>query len=232
LIAILLYCTTALIGFCWILAQRKAAAHEFEEPRQRRSWTTASTLLFLVILSFTLTAGSSGWLADFSKLPPPFAGFFLFIWVAAFYCGCSQFGTALVKHTPMHYLIIFHMFRFFAELILLLAWKEGLAPKALTLEGYNYDIVIAATAIPTAWIAKRNPSSKIIWAWSVLGFLSLLNIAFIAATSMPTPLRLFMEEPSNVWVTGLPYILLPGVLVTAAITGHLIVFRKLVQLKG
>lgn len=51
----------------------------------------------------------------------------------------------------------------------------------------------------------------------------------LAAFWMPTPLRLFMNEPSNIWVTGSPYVLLPGVLVVAAITGHLLVFRLLAR---
>jgi hypothetical protein len=40
-------------------------------------------------------------------------------------------------------------------------------------------------------------------------------------------LRVFMNEPANTWITRLPYILLPGVLVQAALCGHLLVLRWL-----
>ena len=46
---------------------------------------------------------------------------------------------------------------------------------------------------------------------------ALLNIGFIAMTSMPTPLRLFMSEPDNRWVAYFPYIYLPGILVVTAV---------------
>jgi len=224
---LLLYVSTLLIGVCWTAAQWNAARKEFQQPALKRNWLIASILLFMVVVSFTLTAGGSGWLGDFSLFPPPFAGFFLFIWTTAIYVAYSRFGNALVKHTPMYALIAFHAFRFLAEMIIWNGYIEGLAPRQLTFQGYNYDIVTAATALPVAWWAMRYPRSKVVWAWNLMGFGFLLIIAFIALTSMPNALRLFMEEPTNMWVTRLPYTLLPGVLVTAAIAGHLVIWRKL-----
>jgi len=34
-------------------------------------------------------------------------------------------------------------------------------------------------------------------------------------------------EPSNTWVAFFPYVWLPSILVTAALLGHIVVFRKL-----
>lgn len=75
-------------------------------------------------------------------------------------------------------------------------------------------------------LVKHIPLSALI-AWNAMALVFLLVIAFIAITSFPTPLRVFTEEPSNLWVTRLPYTLLPGVLVTAALTGQILIFRKL-----
>ncbi len=224
---VVLYFTTALIGVCWVFAQWHAAQIAFSSTKARFNWTFAAALLFLCILTATLTAGASGRLSDFSTLPPPIVLFFVSIWLVAGYIAFSRFGTAVVHFTPLHFLIGFQVFRLFAELILWSALQDGLAPRALTLEGYNFDILVALTALPVAYRAKRNPQSKIVLIWNWFGLLSLLNIGFIALTSMPTPLRLFHEEPSNLWVTSLPYTLLPGIMVTAAIAGHLILFRRL-----
>lgn len=221
----LLWFTTLLIGTLWFLAQRDAARKEFKEPAQQRNWIVASMLLFLVMLSFTLTAGGSGWLTDFSRFPPPFLAFFIYIWAAPMYVGFSRFGAALVKHTPLPYLIAFHAFRILAELIIWSAVRKGLAPVQLSFEGYQFDIITGVTAIPVAWWMARHPRSKLAAVWNAMGFFFLLVIGFIAATSMPTPSRLF--EQDNLWVTSLPYTLLPGILVTAAIAGHVIIARKL-----
>lgn len=225
--ALILYLATALVGCCWIFAQWSAANKEFTEVALRRNWTVASALLFLVLVSFTLTMGGSGWLSDFQKMPPPMMLFFIAIWGTAFYLAFSRFGDALVKHTPMFALIAFHAFRFLAEMVIWNGFQEGLAPRQMTFEGLNFDVVTAITALPLAWWSTQNPRSKLIWFWNAMGFAFLLVIAFIAFTSFPNSMRLFMEEPSNLWVTRLPYTLLPGVLVTFAIAGHLVIWRKL-----
>ena len=223
----LLYFATGLVGLFWIYGQWIAARKEFTLIAQQRTWMIASTLLFLMIVTFSLTSGQSGLLSDFSRTPPPFAAFFLFIWAAAFYCAFSRFGDALVKHVPIYLMIGFQAFRILAEWVIYRAVHEGLAPVQLSFEGYNYDIITALTAVPVAILAYRKPASPWLWAWNFMGFALLLNVAFIAVTSMPLSFRLFENEPSNVWITATPYILLPGVLVTAAIAGHLITWRKL-----
>lgn len=224
--AYILYFAVFTVGFCWVMAQLDAANKEFETPPPRRSWVIASWTLFSMIVSGTLMIGAGPWLGDFSKNPPPFAFFVFGIWATAFYIAFSRFGDALVKHTPMWVLILFHSFRLLAELLLWRAFHEGLAPKQMTFEGYNFDVIIAASSLPMASLAFYRPRTVWTWVWNILGMISLLTIMFIAVTSMPVPFRIFMEEPSNIWVTRLPYVMLPGVLVTAAIAGHLIIFRK------
>jgi hypothetical protein len=223
----LLYFATFLIGVCWIEAQRRAASAEFgRDSRLRTNWLIASVLLFLALVSAAWASGQSEWLSDFERFPPPFAIFFVWIWAAAAYCGFSRFGSALVKHTPMHLLIAFQSFRLLAEWAIYVGVSEGIAPVQLSFHGYNWDILTAISAPFVALHARKNPASKAIVAWNCMGLAFLLIIAFIAVTSMPTPLRLFMSEPTNIWVTKVPHILLPGVLVPAAIAGHMLIFRK------
>ena len=45
--------------------------------------------------------------------------------------------------------------------------------------------------------------------------------------SAPLPFRVFWNEPANVWVTRVPWVWLPAVLVLAALLGHIVVYRRL-----
>jgi len=66
----------------------------------------------------------------------------------------------------------------------------------------------------------------------VLGVLLLANIIAVALLSAPTPFRVFMNEPANTFITHVPWIWLPAVMVLAAVMGHALVFRWLLTSEG
>jgi hypothetical protein len=53
-----------------------------------------------------------------------------------------------------------------------------------------------------------------------------VNVVTIAFLSTPT-FAWFGHDRLNVWVTYPPYVWLPAVMVTGALTGHLLIFRAL-----
>jgi len=55
----------------------------------------------------------------------------------------------------------------------------------------------------------------------------LINIIGVALLSAPTPVRVFMNEPANVWIAHAPWVWLPTVMVLAALCGHALVYRRL-----
>ena len=61
--------------------------------------------------------------------------------------------------------------------------------------------------------------------WNLAGLGLLVNVVTVAIQSFPGPLQSLW--PSNTWVTGLPYVWLPTVMVPLALGGHLLVFRRL-----
>jgi hypothetical protein len=223
--ALILYLTTPLIGAFWTFAQWDAAKKEFQDTALVKKWTIASALLFLMILTCTLALGASGFLKRFELMPLPILVLFALILSSSAYIARSRFGDMLVKHTPLTWLVGFHAFRILAEMTILSGFHEGVAPRALSFHGANFDIVTGLTAIPVAMLANKHP--KLVWWWNSMALAFLVVIAFIAMTSMPVPFRVFTAEPGNQWVTRLPYTLLPGVLVTAAISGQFLVYRKL-----
>jgi hypothetical protein len=73
---------------------------------------------------------------------------------------------------------------------------------------------------------NRVPLS-VVRAWNWMGALLLLNVVTITWLSTPTPMRVFMNEPANIWITQAPFVWLPTVLVLAAFAGHIVVHRRL-----
>ena len=160
-------------------------------------------------------------------MPPHLLLFLVAVAVSAVLLSRSPLGKLLSAGLPFAALVGFQGFRILAELALWSAHKEGLAPVQMTFEGLNFDILSGISAFVLApWLARR-PSRPVIWAWNFGALALLLVIVGIAALSAPTPLRQFMNEPANTFVARFPYVLLPGVLVFAALVGHLLVFRKL-----
>jgi uncharacterized membrane protein len=102
-------------------------------------------------------------------------------------------------------------------------------PVQMTFEGKNFDVITGILALPVGYILLRKKSyaTKLAIAFNVIGILLLLNILVIAVLSMPTPLRYFMNEPSNSIVAQFPFILLPAILVPVAYTLHIFSLRQL-----
>lgn len=119
----------------------------------------------------------------------------------------------------------FQAFRVLVELIIHQAVSEGIAPPQMSwLPGMNQDVITGVLALLLAPFATRVP----IWVlrtFNAVGFALLLWVVGVAVLSMPTPIQ--QLEPDNVWVAHFPWVLLPVVLVSAALLGHLTLHAKL-----
>jgi hypothetical protein len=140
----------------------------------------------------------------------------------------SQLGKRMVVGIPIASLVGYQGFRVAVELLLHRAYVEGLMPVQMSYAGRNFDVVSGVTAIVLgAWLAAGNRSRRLVLLWNVLGTALLANIVVVALLSAPTPFRVFMNEPANVWITRAPWVWLPAVMVLAAVMGHALVFRWL-----
>jgi hypothetical protein len=74
-------------------------------------------------------------------------------------------------------------------------------------------------------LASGRGRSLVAW-WNALGLALLANVVTVAVLSTPT-FRYFGDEPLNTWVTFVPFVWLPAVMVLAAFAGHLVIFRAL-----
>jgi len=160
--------------------------------------------------------------------PPTMVLVFPIVFAMAIGVALSPLGRRLARDLPVAVLVGFQGFRVLVELLLHRAYTEGLMPVQMSYAGRNFDIVSGATAIAVAlWLVRGHTSPRLVFAWNTLGAALLLNILIIALLSAPTPMRVFMNEPANVWVTRAPWIWLPTVMVLAAIMGHVLVYRRL-----
>ena len=83
------------------------------------------------------------------------------------------------------------------------------------------------SAIVVAVLVQRGMAPRaLVTGWNLLGAALLANILFIAVASTPT-FGLFGPERLNVWVAYPPFVWLPTVMVVLAISGHLLIWRKL-----
>jgi hypothetical protein len=140
----------------------------------------------------------------------------------------SKAGKEILLQIPVENLIRIQAFRFFVELLLWALYLENQAPVQMTFEGRNFDVLSGISAPIIALLIKKEKISKtglVIWNLACLGLL--INIVATAILSMPTPLRVFMNEPPNTIVTLFPVSWLPTLLVPLAYGLHFLSLRQL-----
>ena len=166
---------------------------------------------------------STGVLASFAPPRP------LFVFVptlAAVVWVFRRRRDALVSH-PLGLIVGFQAFRILVELMIHQAVVEGIAPPQMSwYPGLNQDVITGILALALAPFATRVP----VWvlrAFNAVGAFLLLWVVGVAIVSMPTPLQ--QLEPDNVWIAYFPWVLLPVVLVSAALLAHLTLHAKLTR---
>jgi len=222
-----LIATTVLLGLLFVFGVREAGRRLGLPSSRARRETAIALALFLAWIGVDAALALSGKLAVFDRTPPPFMALVGVSFVLTTLLAFSPLGSRLARGLPLAWLVGFQAFRILAELALFLGHSEGLVPIQMTFVGFNFDIFsgLSAACIGLILIKKPWRILAMTWNWTALIFLTV--IVAIAILSFPTPLRMFHNEPANVWVTQFPYVWLPGVLVQFAWLGHLLVFRKL-----
>jgi hypothetical protein len=190
----------------------------------RRAVRPAVTAALLATwLAATYALASAGVLR-FDTRPPTIVALILAANIGAALFALSRTGARVADTVPLAALVALQSFRLPLELVMHRAAAEGVMPPQMSYGGYNFDIVTGSLAIAVAFLARHR---AIVWAWNVLGTLLLAAIVVIATISSPLPLRVFHNEPANVWITHPPFVWLVALLVPVALAGHILVFRTL-----
>jgi hypothetical protein len=193
--------------------------------RRRRAMRLGAAVLTWLLV--TALSAATGVLRQFDATPPPFAVLALAVGVIGIAVPCSSLGTLLVRGLPLWALVGFQVFRFPLELLMHRAYVEGVMPVQMSYSGQNYDIVSGITGGALGlWLGRRRLPRWVVASWNILGFVLLVNIVTIAIVSTPV-FGWFGNERLNTFVTYPPFVSLPGILVTAALMGHILVWRWL-----
>ena len=196
----------------------------------RRFLARQQSLIAIAILAgwlgYASVLGATGIVGRYDHLPPGLVlmdgPIVLTLVVLAF----SKPGGILAARVPLGLLLGFQVFRVGVELSLLHLWSLGLAPKLITLEGGNVEVLIAVTAPVAGWLVTRGPAARrTAWAWNLAGLLSLGNVVVRAVFSAPGPLNLIHAEVLDTAILIWPFTFVPGFMAPLAMTLHIVAFR-------
>ncbi|MCY2685953.1 hypothetical protein [Salinimicrobium sp. TH3] len=139
-------------------------------------------------------------------------------------------GRRLIDSVELTDLTLLQTVRFPVEIVLFQLYAAGMVPQIMTFNGYNFDVITGLTAPVIFYLVFKAGllGNRGLLAWNFLGLGLVLTIMFIAVASSPTPFQLYGFEQPNIGVTYFPFVLLPGIIVPAALFAHLVSIRRLV----
>src|SRR3954466_10154865 len=127
---------------------------------------------------------------------------------------------------PMPLLIGVNLWRVGGAFFLLLAAQGRLGGPFPYSAGWG-DIITGLFALPAAWLAWRGQDGPV-WIWNVFGTLDLVAALALGITSANgSPLQLIHAGAGSEGAQGLPWSLIPTVLVPMLLMSHAIVFAQL-----
>ena len=219
------------VGIVALVAFGYGAAGEplDESPEQRRRKRWLALAVGAGWLALTGAIGASGVLMRFDQRPAPLMVFFVAAFVVGVALGVSRVGERLGRGLPLATLVGFHGFRLPLELVMHQGYEAGLVPLQMTFSGYNFDILSGVSALVLALVlSRRSVPLLVVRLWNAAAAALLLIIVGIAAASTPI-FQAFGGDPGqlNTWVARFPYQWMGPVMVMAALTGHIVLARRL-----
>ena len=190
-----------------------------------RSFLVRAAIGVLLVVQYSLAV--FGILAEWDRRPQPMLVLMAVCFTSTIALAFSPIGKNMAATIPIAALIGAQSVRLPLELLMHRAVIEGVAPPQMTYSGSNFDIITGVTAIVVALLAAKNATPRwLVVAWNALGSILLLNIIVIAVRSTPM-IHAYGVEHMNTWVASAPFVWLPGILVQAALLGHLLLWRRL-----
>lgn len=211
-------------GLAVLMAVALAVAVARTSGRRTAGWFS---VLLILVLAAQWRIAASGSLKVWDQRPAPLMLFIGGCTILTTITAFSRIGTRLVEDLPFAVLIGAQAFRLPLELLMHQAAETGVMPVVMSYSGRNFDIVTGISAIAVAFLAARGQAPRsLLIRWNLLGSILLGTIVTIAVLASPL-FRYFGDAQLNTWVTDPPYVWLPGILVQAALLGHLLIWRKL-----
>jgi hypothetical protein len=146
----------------------------------------------------------------------------------ALFLSRSETAAKLAMSIPLALLLGAQAYRVIVEVFLHALAASGLAPRMLTYEGANFDILIGFSAVVVAWAySSGRLSDRAALAWNIVGLGMLANVVVRAILTTPGPLNLLASEVPNQVLGRFPYTFIPGLMAPLAVTLHVLAIRAL-----
>jgi hypothetical protein len=221
--------------FFWLLMKELKAGIEKTswEPARKKKYFNRILISIIIWMILVSVWSGSGIMADFTLFPLNFAPVIVIPLISILLWTFSRNLGEVLIHIPAANIIRLQVFRFFVELLLWTLFVALVLPEQMTFEGRNFDILAGITAPLIAWLVSRKKISKTgVILWNVVCLGLLINIVTVAILSVPSPIRVFMNEPANTIVASFPISWLPGFLVPLAYTLHFLSLRQITKVKS
>lgn len=208
-----------------------AGVYAASPSASRATATRALAAAMVLLLGGTFALARAGFYADVEARPPRMLFVLAPVLLLPLALGLSSIGARLAARLPLAALVGFHAFRLPLELVMHQAALEGTMPVQMSYSGWNFDIVTGGLAAVVAVLAARGAAPRwLVVAFSTIGTALLVTIVTIAVLSLPA-VRAFGSEPErvNTWVAHAPFVWLPSSLVSCAILGHVVLWRRLLR---
>lgn len=193
------------------------------KPKRRRYKLKLIVGLCLFLVYETLL-GLSGFLEVLFPPPPRFVLFLIlpcFLFTGIFlYINRKR---DWVKNIPSHWLIYVQVFRVVVETLFVYSVVDGILPKEVTIEGYNFDMILGFSALIIGWLFVKGNFYRLAIVWNYCGIAVLGSVIFVFMTSLIKPEMYGSSTPLlTSTATEVPYLFVAGYLMPLAIFIHVL----------
>jgi len=207
-----------------------AIKRTFTSPEKRKSKIIKVTLGLLAWQVYIYLVATSGFIQNFD-FPPRFALCLiipLFIFTALFLRANRK--NDWIVNIPESWLIYFQSFRLIVETLFVMSISAGVLNKIVTIEGYNYDMILGGSALLIGLLVytlKLAPR-RLALIWNYLGIAILASVIVLFFTSIYSP-EMYGPETQQLPMesTTYPYVLVAGFLMPLAVFFHVLSIMQL-----
>ncbi len=216
-LTILLIISLCILGF-------KAIDGAYEKTKKAKRKKTHLVLGLLLWNLYIFVLDGTGLLQTF-ELPPRFV--FFMILPAFLFTGIFIYRNQKsdwLQHIPKSWLIFIQSFRIAVETLFVFSVTAGILHPNVTIEGYNFDMILGLTAPLVGFLfLKKLISERVLVIWNYLGLLILASVIFVFMTTIFVPgIYGFESTPMPLEFTRYPYTLVAGFLMPVAVFVHIL----------
>tara|TARA_B100000809_G_scaffold180897_1_gene178569 strand:- start:722 stop:1417 length:696 start_codon:yes stop_codon:yes gene_type:complete len=206
--------------FIFLLGNR--AINACQDPRK----STKKIILGLGLFfwnTYVYLVAISGVIQSF-ELPPKFPILLVlptFVFIAIFLY--SNKDKKWIDSIPKHWLIYIQSFRLVVETLFVISVSDGLLHYHVTIEGYNYDMLVGFSALIIGFLFHKKWVSEnfvLYWNYTGLSVLAVVVFVFITTAFFPT---LYGSKVSLMPLEALkyPFVLVASFLMPVAVFLHI-----------